>query len=255
MSARMSGKIALVTGAGMGIGRASALAFAREGAKVVVSDINSDTGKETVSLIKEAGGEAVFVKADVSKSDEVQALINKTVETYGRLDYAHNNAGISGTPATPTADCTEENWDNVMNINLKGTWFCMKHEIPVMLKNGGGAIVNTASKAGLIGAGHGVPAYVASKHAVVGLTKAAALEYAKKGIRVNAVCPGIVLTELVQRFWDADPEVKEHAADDIPMGRLASPEEIAESVIWLSSDSASFVTGHALAIDGGTVAQ
>ena len=254
MQARMSGKVALVTGAGMGIGRASALAFAREGAKVVVADILSVAGKETVSLIKKTGGEAIFVKADVSKADQVQALVNKAVDTYGRLNYAHNNAGISGTPGVTTADCTEENWNQVMNINLKGTWYCMKYEIPEMLKIGGGAIVNTASKAGLVGS-PGVPAYVASKHGVVGLTKAAALEYAKQGIRVNAVCPGVVLTELVQRFWDADPKVKAHAADAIPLGRVAMPEEIAEAAVWLCSDAASFITGHAMAVDGGTVAQ
>ena len=254
MQARMSGKVALVTGAGMGIGKASALAFAREGAKVVVSDIVSDTGKQTVSLIKKAGGEAVFVRADVSKLADVRALVSAAVKAYGRLDYAHNNAGISGTPGVSTVDCTEENWDQVMNINLKGTWYCMKCEIPEMLKNGGGAIVNTASKAGLVGS-PGVPAYVASKHGVVGLTKAAALEYAKQGIRINAVCPGIVLTELVQRFWDADPEVKAHATDTVPMGRVATPGEIAEAAVWLCSDAASFITGHALVIDGGTTAQ
>ena len=253
MAGRVDGKVAMLTGAGSGIGRATALAFAREGAKVVVADIVVAGGEETVRMIKAAGGEAIFVKTDVTKAAEVEALVKKTVETYGRVDCAFNNAGIEGEMAL-TADCTEENWDRVVNIDLKGVWLCMKYEIPQMLKQGGGAIVNTASVAGLVGF-QGIPAYVASKHGVNGLTKTAALEYAKSGIRVNAVCPGVIHTPMVERFFSANPQASEAMSALEPVGRLGKPEEIAEAVLWLCSDAASFVTGLPMAVDGALTAQ
>jgi len=253
MAGRVDGKVALVTGGGSGIGRATALVFAREGAKVVVADIVVAGGEETVRLIKAAGGEAVFIKADVSKAAEVEALVKKTVETHGRLDCAFNNAGIEGEVAQ-TPNCTEENWDRTIAINLKGVWLCLKYEIPQMLKQGGGAIVNTASVAGLVGF-QGTPAYVASKHGVAGLTKTAALEYAKAGIRVNAVCPGVIHTPMVERAFSASPQMAEAAIAMEPVGRLGKPEEIAEAVVWLCSDAASFVTGLPMVVDGGLVAR
>jgi NAD(P)-dependent dehydrogenase (short-subunit alcohol dehydrogenase family) len=253
MAGRVEGKVALVTGGGSGIGRATALAFAREGAKVVVADVVAEGGEETVRLIKAAGGEAIFVKADVATAAEVEALVKKAVDTYGRLDCAFNNAGIEG-EIGQTADCTEENWDRVVDIDLKGVWLCMKYEIPQMLKQGSGAIVNTASVAGLVGF-QGIPAYVAAKHGVNGLTKTAALEYAKSGIRVNAVCPGVIHTPMVERAFKANPQMAESATAIEPVGRLGKPEEIAEAVVWLCSDAASFVTGLPMAVDGGLVAQ
>lgn len=254
MPALLVDKVALVTGAGSGIGRATALAFSREGAKVVVADVTVEGGEETVSLVKKAGGEAIFVKTDVSKVAEVEALVNKTVSTYGRLDCAHNNAGIGGR-MVPIIEDTEQNWDRVIAINLTGVWYCLKYEIPQMLKQGGGAIVNTASVAGLAGARRG-GTYVASKHGVVGLTKTAALEYAKAGIRVNAVCPGPIDTPLFRGGVDKPlPRFAEKMLQAQPGGRLGQPEEIAESVVWLCSDAASFVTGHAMTVDGGYMAQ
>ena len=253
MAGLVAGKIALVTGGSSGIGRASSLAFAREGAKVVVSDVSAEAGQETVQLIQNAGGEASFVAADVSKAAEVEALIATCVDTYGRLDCAHNNAGIEG-PGAPTAEYSEEGWDQVIAINLTGVWLCLKYEIPEMLKHGGGAIVNTSSAAGLLGF-RGGSAYVASKHGVVGLTKTAALEYAKSGVRVNAVCPGAIDTPMMGRITGHKPQRAERMAASEPVGRMGSPEEIAEAVVWLCSDAASFVTGHAMSVDGGLVAQ
>jgi NAD(P)-dependent dehydrogenase (short-subunit alcohol dehydrogenase family) len=253
MTKQFEGKVALVTGAASGIGRASALAFAREGAKTVVADVLVEGGEETVRIIKAAGGDALFVRTDVSKAAEVETLIQKVVETYGRLDYAHNNAGILGTGA-PTADCTEENWDRTIAINLKGIWLCMKYAIPQMLKQGGGAIVNTASVAGLVGF-QGLPAYSASKGGVVQLTRTAALEYAKAGIRVNAVCPSGIRTPMLERVLADQPEVEASIIATEPIGRMGKPEEIAEAVVWLCSDAASFVTGDAMPVDGGWVAQ
>lgn len=253
MANLMQNKVALVTGSSSGIGRASALTFAREGAKVVVSDVIVEGGEETVQLIKNAGGEAVFVKADVSQAADVEALITKAVEAYGRLDCAHNNAGIEGS-SDMTTDYTEADWDRVIAINLTGVWLCMKYEIPQMLKQGGGAIVNTSSAAGLLGFRRG-SAYVASKHGVVGLTKTAALEYAKSGIRVNAVCPGAIDTPMMGRITGHRPHRAEKMAAGEPVGRMGSPQEIAEAVVWLCSDAASFVTGHPMSVDGGIVAQ
>lgn len=249
----IEGKIALVTGGGSGIGRAAALAFAREGAKVVVADVVVEGGQETVQMIKKADGEAIFVKTDVSKAAEVEALINKTVETYGRLDCAFNNAGIEGEQA-PTAENTEKNWDRVISINLKGVWLCMRYEIPQMLKQDGGAIVNTASVAGLVGF-QGIGPYVASKHGIAGLTKTAALEYAQSGIRINAVCPGVIHTPMIERFFAGDPNAEDQFIAMEPVGRMGTPEEIAEAVVWLCSDAASFVTGLPMPVDGGFVAQ
>lgn len=253
MAGLVVGKVALVTGASSGIGRATALAFAREGAKVVVADVTVEGGEETVALVKKTGGEAIFVKTDVSKAAEVETLVNKAVATYGRLDCAHNNAGIAGKSKT-VVDDTEDNWDRILAINLKGVWWCMKYEIAQMLKQGGGAIVNTASDAGLIGVRRG-GAYVASKHGVVGLTKTAALEYAKAGIRVNCVCPGPIDTPMLQGIGGRNPQVIEKMATAQPGGRLGKPEEIAEAAVWLCSDAASFVTGLPMPVDGGYMAQ
>ena len=253
MPGRLDNKIALVTGAGSGIGRATALVFAREGAKVVVADIVVEGGQETVQQIEAVGGEAIFVKADVSQAADVEALVAKTVETYGRLDCAFNNAGIEG-GVKPTIDCTEEEFDRTIAVNLTGVWLCMKYELQQMLSQGGGAIVNTASVAGLVGF-PGLPDYVASKHGVVGLTKTAALEYAKSGIRVNAVCPGVIQTPMVERGAQLSPGFDELAVSMEPVGRFGQPSEIGEAVVWLCSDAASFVTGHPMVVDGGLVAQ
>jgi len=253
MAGKLEGKVALVTGGSSGIGRATALAFAREGAQVVVADVSVEGGQETARTIKENGGQAVFIKADVSKSGDVEGLIEQAIQTYGRLDYACNNAGIEGEQAS-TVNCSEANWDRVINVNLKGVWLCMKYEIPHMLKQGSGAIVNMSSVAGLVGFSN-APAYTASKHGILGLTKTAALEYAKAGIRVNAVCPGVIRTMMVERVTGGDPQVEAQLTAIEPVGRMGRSEEVAEAVVWLCSDAASFVTGHAMVVDGGLVVQ
>ncbi len=246
-------KVALVTGASSGIGRASALAFARQGAKVALADVNAEGGEETTEMIKEAGGEGVFIYADVSRPADVEAMVNKAIEVYGRLDCAFNNAGILAGSGS-IHEVPEEHWDRVMAVNLKGVWLCMKHEIPRMLKQGSGAIVNTASLAGLVGE-RGNAIYTASKHGVVGLTRSAALQYAKSGIRINAVCPGFVRTAMIDPIIAQRPEFGPALDARHPVGRIGTPEEIAAAVVWLCSDAASFVTGHAMAIDGGYTAQ
>jgi len=247
------GKVALVTGAGSGIGRASAQKFAQEGAKVIVADIVAEGGNETVRLIREAGGEAAFVKTDVSQAKEVEALVSRTAETYRRLDCAHKNAVIEGS-AAPIAEYSEADFDRVISINLKGVWLCMKYEVIQMLKQGGGgAIVNTSSVAGLVGFS-GITPYTASKHGIAGLTKAVALEYATSGIRVNAVCPGVIDTPMIERFA-SDPQVRAQLLSQEPVNRLGTPQEVANAVAWLCSDEASFMTGIPMPVDGGFVAQ
>ena len=253
MAGRLAGKVALVTGGSSGIGRATALIFAREGAKVVVADVNGEGGAETVRLLNAAGGEAVFVQTDVARAVEVETLVTKAVKTYGRLDCAFNNAGIAGV-IQPTVEYAEAHWDRVLAINLKGVWLCMKYEVQQMLKQGGGAIVNTASVAGLIGL-PGFSAYVAAKHGVNGLTKTAALEYAKAGIRVNAVCPGAIRTPMFERGARDNPGIEEQIVAMEPVGRMAAPAEVGEAVVWLCSDAASFVTGLPMVVDGGWGAQ
>jgi NAD(P)-dependent dehydrogenase (short-subunit alcohol dehydrogenase family) len=254
MTGHLEAKVAVVTGAGSGIGRATALACAREGAIVVAADVAVAGGEETVALIKHAGGEATFIKTNVTQAADVEALMAQAVSTYGRIDCAHNNAGIEGVLAM-TADYPEDDWDRVIAVNLKGVWLCMKYELPHMVRQGSGAIVNTASLAGLVGAKR-MPAYVASKHGVAGLTKAAALEYARSGIRVNAVCPGVIHTSMVDRiFLNRRPDLKARLEASEPIGRLGTPEEVAEAVVWLCSDAASFVTGHTMSVDGGMYAQ
>ena len=210
-------------------------------------------GEQTAKMIQDAGGEALFVRADVSQGAEVQAAVERVIETYGRLDCAHNNAGIAGR-FTGTADYPEEDWDRIISVNLKGVWLCMKYEIPCMLEKGGGAIVNTASVAGLRGT-RGLAAYVASKHGVVGLTKSAALEYAPAGLRINAVCPGWIRTPMVEGAFGTHPDLEAQISLSEPIGRIGTPEEVAAAVVWLCSDAASFVTGHAMAVDGGIMAQ
>ena len=250
MAGLVEGKVALVTGGGSGIGRQACLVFAREGARVVVCDVAVEGGEETVGQIEQAGGRATFIRADVAQAAEVEALVAKTVETYGRLDCAYNNAGIAGRTARG-ADDSEQNWERILAINLKGVWLCLKYEIAHMLTQGGGAIVNTASDAGLIGLRR-AGAYVASKHGVVGLTRTAALEYAKANIRVNAVCPGPIDTPMLR---EASERVIDAMATAQPNGRLGQPREIAEAAVWLCSDAASFVTGHPMPVDGGYLAQ
>ena len=252
MTKDLEGKVALVTGGTSGIGRETAVLFAKAGAKVVVAGRRELEGKETVGLVRAAGGDGLFVKADVSKGSEVEALIQKTVEKFGRLDIAFNNAGIEGV-WVPLIKQTEEDWDRTIDVNLKGVWLCLKYEILQMLKQGGGgAIVNMASISGLVGFS-GAAAYSASKHGVMGLTKAAALETARSKIRINAVCPGAVETPLADRVFGA-PAVHKYVVSIHPIGRFGKPAEIAEAVVWMCSDRASFMTGQSLVLDGGFLA-
>lgn len=252
MSMTFSGQVALVTGAAAGIGRATAQAFAAEGLKVVVSDVDVAGGEGTVELIRAAGGEACFVRCDVTRDAEVKALMDATLAQYGRLDYAFNNAGIEIEQGR-LADGNEAEFDAIMGVNVKGVWLCMKHQIPLLLAQGGGAIVNTASVAGL-GAAPKMSIYAASKHAVIGLSKSAAVEYAKKKVRVNAVCPAVIDTDMFRRAYEADPKKAEFAAAMHPVGRIGTVEEVAAAVLYLCSDHAAFTTGQALAVDGGATA-
>jgi NAD(P)-dependent dehydrogenase (short-subunit alcohol dehydrogenase family) len=254
MAKNFSGKVALVTGAASGIGRACAQAFAKEGARVVVADVEVDRGEETVSLIQAADGEGLFCKCDVSQPAEVEALFKTLLHAYGRLDYACNNAGIGGATAL-TADYPEETWNRVLAINLTGAWLCMKYEIPQMLKQGGGAIVNMASILGTVGFA-AASAYVTAKHGLIGLTKTAAIEYATQGIRVNAVCPGFIYTPMLEQAGMAEgTDLYTTIANLHPIKRLGKPEEVAQVVTWLCSEAASFITGDAVLVDGGYVAQ
>jgi NAD(P)-dependent dehydrogenase (short-subunit alcohol dehydrogenase family) len=255
MATKLDGKVAIVTGGSSGIGRATAVAFAKEGATVVVAARRTEEGEETVRLAKEAGSEALFLQTDVSKAAEVEALVNKTVEIYGRLDYAFNNAGIEG-ENLPLHEQSVEGFDELMAINLRGVFLCMKYEIAQMLRQGGGAIVNNSSMLGLVAFPRHSP-YTASKHAVIGLTKSAALYYAKLGIRINTVNPGFIATDMIVRYAKSTGDAHtatEQLTNTIPMGRMGSPEEIASTVLFLCSEAASYITGQSLVVDGGYIA-
>ena len=250
----MNGKVALVTGGATGIGRASAVGFARAGAKVLVADVKDDDGAETVRMIEDAGSAGRYVHTDVTSTEDVQAMVATAIDAFGRLDYAHNNAGMSGAPAG-VVDITEEQWDATMALNLRSVWLCMKYEVPKMLAHGdGGAIVNTASGAGLVGFA-ALPAYVASKHGVIGLTKSAGLELVGQGIRVNAIAPGTTRTPMIEAYIGGDENLEKMMSSVSPLQRMAAAEEIAEAAVWLCSDAASFVNAVALPVDAGAVAQ
>jgi NAD(P)-dependent dehydrogenase (short-subunit alcohol dehydrogenase family) len=252
MAMELRGKVGIVTGGTSGIGRDTAVLFAKAGVKVVVAGRREVEGKETIDLVRAGGGDGLFVKTDVSLAADVQALVRKTVEKFGRLDIAFNNAGIEGS-VIPIAEQSEEDWDRTIGINLKGTWLCLKYEIQQMLKQGGGgAIVNMASVAGLIGSA-GFATYCASKHGVMGLTKSAALETARNGIRINVVCPAVIETPMGERVFGG-PEIRDYAVGLHPIGRFGTPMEVAEAVVWMCSDRASFMTGQSLVLDGGFLA-
>jgi NAD(P)-dependent dehydrogenase (short-subunit alcohol dehydrogenase family) len=246
---QFAGKVAFVTGAANGIGRAAALAFAREGASVVVADVSERNNQETARMIEELGGRALAVTCDVARNEDIRGALRATIEKFGRLDFAFNNAGIEYA-IKPSAEVTDEEWSRIIDIDLRGVFLCMKHEIPLMLKSGGGAIVNTSSGAGIRGFKGGA-AYVAAKHGVIGLTKAAALDYAASNIRINAVCPGIIDTPMMDRFSGGTPEGRQAVIAQEPVGRMGKPEEIGATVVWLCSDAAAFVVGHAMVVDGG----
>lgn len=253
MYQKLVDKVALVTGASSGIGRATAIAFAREGAKVVLASRNQESTLETLRMIEASGGEGIFVKTDVSVAADVENLIQKTLQTYGRLDCAFNNAGVSG-PVGAVFHLTEQEFQQVMDVNLKGVWLCMKYELPAMLAGGGGSIANMSSIAGLMGT-VGTTAYTASKHGVIGLTKVAALEYAKANVRVNVVCPSVIdNTVMVEQIKLSQPDVYHYLLGTHPVGRIGQPEEVANAVVWLCSQEASFVTGVTFPVDGGVAA-
>lgn len=247
---RFEGKVAFVTGGASGIGRAAALAFAGEGASVVVADVSERGNQETARMIEERGARALAVRCDVTRAEDVEAALDKTVEAFGRLDFAFNNAGVEPKGLVPTAEMPLEEWDRIMNIDLRGVFLCMKYEIPRMLEHGGGAIVNTSSGAGVIGI-KGSPAYTAAKHGVIGLTRAAALDYAAQNVRINAICPGYIDTPMMARYTGGTAEGRSKVISEEPIGRMGRPEEIAATVVWMCSDAAAFMIGHALVVDGG----